>query len=147
MLNANIHCGVTFLGNASAKIYNIISYSGVQILIFLAAIQSVPKHLYEAAKIEGATQYEMFWKITFPMVSPMMLTAAVYTVVDSFLTSPLVTFIAAYNTPRKIDSKILGKLTEYGVNAAMSWVFCIVGMVIISIVLVLLSKAVFYYDE
>lgn len=148
LLNANIPAvGVTFLGNASAKIYDIISYSGVQILIFLAAIQSVPKHLYEAAKIEGATQYEMFWKITFPMVSPMMLTAAVYTVVDSFLTSPLVKFIAAYNTTKKLDSQTLGKLTEYGVNAAMSWVFCLVGMIIVSLVLAILSKAVFYYDE
>ncbi len=148
LLNANIPVGgVTFLGNASAKIYDIISYSGVQILIFLSAIQSVPKHLYEAAKIEGATQYEMFWKITFPMVSPMMLTAAVYTVVDSFLTSPLVTFIAAYNTTDKIDSATLGSLTDFGVNAAMSWVFCIVSMVIVALVLWLLSKAVFYYDE
>ncbi|MDD4211862.1 MAG: sugar ABC transporter permease [Bacilli bacterium] len=148
LLNANIPVGgVTFLGNASAKIYDIISYSGVQILIFLSAIQSVPKHLYEAAKIEGATQYEMFWKITFPMVSPMMLTAAVYTVVDSFLTSPLVTFIAAYNTTDKIASATLGPLTDFGVNAAMSWVFCIVSMVIVALVLWLLSKAVFYYDE
>ncbi|MFA6628031.1 MAG: sugar ABC transporter permease [Bacilli bacterium] len=148
LLNANIPLGgVTFLGNASAKIYDIISYSGVQILIFLSAIQSVPKHLYEAAKIEGATQYEMFWKITFPMVSPMMLTAAVYTIVDSFLTSPLVTFIAVYNTTDKIDSATLGRLTDFGVNAAMSWVFCLISMIIVALVLWLLSKAVFYYDE
>lgn len=148
LLNANIPLGgVTFLGNASAKIYDIISYSGVQILIFLSAIQSVPKHLYEAAKIEGATQYEMFWKITFPMVSPMMLTAAVYTVVDSFLTSPLVSFIAVYNTTDKIDSNTLGRLTDFGVNAAMSWVFCLISMVIVALTLWLLSKAVFYYDE
>lgn len=87
LLNANIPVWlVSFLGNASAKIYDIVTYSGVQILIFLAALQSVPKHLYEAAQMEGATKYEMFWKITFPMVSPMMLPAAVYTVVDSFMT-------------------------------------------------------------
>src|SRR5690554_4575561 len=83
LLNANLPIWfVSFLGSASGKIYEIVSYSGVQILIFLSALQSVPKHLYEAAEMEGATKYEMFWKITFPMVSPMMLTAAVYTVVD-----------------------------------------------------------------
>ena len=59
---------VNFLSNATGSIYNVISYSGVQILIFLSGIQAVPKHLYEAAKMEGATQYEIFWKITFPMV-------------------------------------------------------------------------------
>ncbi|MDD3191547.1 MAG: sugar ABC transporter permease [Bacilli bacterium] len=148
LLNANIPIGgVTFLSNASAKIYDIISYSGVQILIFLSAIQSVPKHLYEAAKIEGATQYEMFWKITFPMVSPMMLTAAVYTIVDSFLTSPLVNFISAYSMPDTIDTENLGVLTNYGVNAAMSWIFCLISIIIIGITLGVLSKAVFYYDE
>ncbi len=156
LLNANIPAfGVTFLGNATAKIYDIVSYSGVQILIFLSAIQSVPKHLYEAAKIEGATQYEMFWKITFPMVSPMMLTAAVYTVVDSFLTSPLVSIISSYNNPNKSDTTAgLGKLvdgtwklTNYGINAAMAWVFCLISVVIIGLTLGVLSKAVFYYDE
>lgn len=148
LLNANIPAfGVTFLGDAVSKIYDIISYSGVQILIFLSAIQSVPKHLYEAAKIEGATQYEMFWKITFPMVSPMMLTAAVYTVVDSFLTSPLVKVINSYNSAGTQDSNILGKLSNYGINAAMSWIFCLIGIVIIGLTLLILSKAVFYYDE
>jgi ABC-type sugar transport system permease subunit len=148
LLNANIPVfGVTFLGNAVNKIYEIISFSGVQILIFLSAIQSVPKHLYEAAKIEGATQYEMFWKITFPMVSPMMLTAAVYTVVDSFLTSPLVKFINVYNKPGSESSELLGKLSYYGINAAMSWIFCLISVVIISLTLLILSKAVFYYDD
>lgn len=151
LLNANIPAGaVGFLGSAVSRIYDVISYSGVQILIFLSAIQSVPKHLYEAAKMEGATQYEMFWKITFPMVSPMMLPAAVYTVVDSFLTSPLVTVINKYFTPGKstaIGLGIDGKLTDYGINAAMSWVFALISVVIIALVLIILSKAVFYYDE
>lgn len=148
LLNANIPAfGVTFLGNAVSKIYEIISYSGVQILIFLSAIQSVPKHLYEAAKMEGATQYEMFWKITFPMVSPMMLTAAVYTVVDSFLTSPLIDIINSYNSAGFQESKILGKISNYGINAAMSWIFCLIGIAIIGLTLLILSKAVFYYDE
>lgn len=149
LLNANLPSSlVMFLGAASEKIYDIITYSGVQILIFLSALQSVPKHLYEAAEMEGATQYEMFWKITFPMVSPMMLTVAVYTIVDSFLTSPLINIINVYNNdPDRIESSTLGELTAYGVGAAMSWVYALVSIVIIAITMTIVSKAVFYYDE
>lgn len=139
---------VNFLGGATSQIYNIISYSGVQILIFLAGIQSVPKHLYEAAKIEGATQYEIFWKITFPMVSPLMLTAGVYTVVDSYLRSDLLKIINEFGNPgtRNLTDG-LGAISYYGIHASMSWLFAISSIIIIAIILFGLSKLVFYYDE
>ena len=149
---------VTFLGSASDKIYDIISYSGIQILIFLSAIQSVPRHLYEAAKMEGATQYEMFWKITFPMVTPMLLAAAVYTVVDSFLRSPILRILNIYSGPTKSDvtDTTLGigklvegtyQLTKYGINAAMAVIFTLVIALVLAVILGILSKVVFYYDE
>lgn len=149
LIDANIPVNaVNFLGTTADQIYDIISYSGVQILIFLAGIQSVPKHLYEAAKIEGATQYEIFWKITFPMVSPLMLTAGVYTVVDSLLRSPLINMINVFATAgvRKLVNG-LGDVSYYGIHASMSWLFCISSIIIIAIWLFLLSKLVFYYDE
>ncbi|MCI5938717.1 MAG: sugar ABC transporter permease [Bacilli bacterium] len=150
---------VTFLGNASTKIYDIISYSGIQILIFLSAIQSVPRHLYEAAKMEGATQYEMFWKITFPMVSPMLLAAAVYTVVDSFLRSPVLKILDIYSSTTKESANLaeygIGlllpdgtlQLTDFGINAAMSMIFTLIVVLIMGIIVGILSKVVFYYDE
>ena len=140
---------VSFIGNVSTKIYDIISYSGIQIIIFLTAIQGVPVHLYEAAKMEGATQYDMFWKITFPMVSPMMLTCAVYTVVDAFLRSPILTSIQAWykKGTGTYDTKTLGTLSNYGINAAMSVVFCLMSLIIVVIVLGILSRLVFYYDD
>ena len=149
---------VNFLGTASDKIYDIISYSGIQILIFLSAIQSVPRHLYEAAKMEGATQYEMFWKITFPMVTPMLLAASVYTVVDSFLRSPILSILNIYSGPTKSDvtDTTLGigklvegtyQLTKYGINAAMAVIFTIVIALVLVVILGILSKVVFYYDE
>jgi ABC-type sugar transport system permease subunit len=149
LTNSNIPLqAVTFLGTTADQIYDIISYSGVQILIFLAGIQSVPKHLYEAAKIEGATQYEIFWKITFPMVSPLMLTAGVYTVVDSLLRSSLIDTINVFATAgvRKLVNG-LGDVSYYGIHASMSWLFCISSIIIIAIWLFGLSKLVFYYDE
>lgn len=149
LTNANLPAAaVKFLGNASKSIFNIISYSGVQILIFLSGIQSVPKHLYEAAKIEGATQYEIFWKITFPMVSPLMLTAGVYTVVDSFLRSDILKVINKFKTAGNVTfSGGLGNLTNYGIHAAMSLLFCLSSVLIIAIVIFVISKVVFYYDE
>lgn len=127
---------VSFLNGITSTIYSTISYAGVQILIFLAAIQSVPGHLYEAAKIEGATKYEEFWKITLPMVSPMILTVVVYTIVDSFLRSDLNKYIQQ-----------LAKNPLYGFHAAASWSYIIVSLAILGLALVVLKKVVFYYDE
>ena len=139
---------VNFLTNASDSIFDVISYSGVQILIFLSAIQSVPKHLYEAAKIEGATQYEIFWKITFPMVSPLMLTAGVYTVVDSFLRSELLSLMKKYSIAGDVAYTLgLGNLTNDGVYAAMSMLFCLVSLAVVIIVILAIRKLVFYHDE
>ena len=70
---------VDYLIGAVNRIYEIITSSGVQILIFLAALQSIPSSMYEVARLEGATSYEIFWKITFPMVSPLILTNVIYT--------------------------------------------------------------------
>ncbi len=173
LMNANLPPAlVGFLTNASDKIYDIISYSGIQIIIFLSAIQSVPKHLYEAAKMEGATQYEMFWKITFPMVSPMLLTTAVYTIIDSYSRSPMVKAINTF-TNSKSQKTIFPTLTDkaatlycelsgfaesefvnevyelsnYGIGAALSLMYSILVILIIAMVLGILSKAVFYYDN
>ena len=127
---------VTFLSGITSTIYDTISYSGIQILIFLAAIQSVPRHLYEAAKIEGATAYESFWKITLPMVTPMMVPIIVFTIVDSFLRSDINTIIdLQYNQ------------SNYGMHAAMSWSYVVVSVALIGITVGILSRWVFYYDN
>ena len=75
---------ITFIVGLIARIYDILALAGVPILLFLASIQSIPKHLYEAAKIEGATSYEMFWLITLPNVTPHIVTVTVYALVDTF---------------------------------------------------------------
>ena len=139
---------VNFLTNAAKNIFDVISYSGVQILIFLSGIQSVSKQLYEAAKIEGATQYEIFWKITFPMVSPLMLTAGVYTVVDSFLRSDLLKLMSSYSTGGDVSYSLgLGALTKDGIYSAMSVLFILVSLAVLAIVLLALRRLVFYYDD
>lgn len=149
LINANVpQTAVNFLSNAADSIFDVISYSGVQILIFLSGIQSVSKQLYEAAKIEGATQYEIFWKITFPMVSPLMLTAGVYTVVDSFLRSDLLNLMDTYATSGDVAFTLgLGNLTKDGIYAAMSMLFVLVALAVVAIVVIVIRRMVFYYDD
>ena len=56
---------ISYLTTAVNGIYDIVVASGVQILIFLAGLQSISPSLYEASSMEGATAWENFWKITF----------------------------------------------------------------------------------
>lgn len=103
---------ITFIVGLIDRIYAILSLAGVPILLFLASIQSVPKHLYEAAKIEGATGYETFWLITLPNVSPHIVTVTVYALVDTFLTSPI---------SRIISDELNHQ--NWGLSSAMAWVY------------------------
>ncbi|NOU91189.1 ABC transporter permease subunit [Paenibacillus sp. LMG 31460] len=127
---------VNYITGAVDRIYEIISSSGVQILIFLAGLQSISPSLYEASKIEGATGYEIFWKVTFPMMSPLILTNLVYSIIDSFSRNKINTLI----------SQTAFKTFDFGLSAAMSWVYFIVVAIILVISTALVSRKVFYYD-
>ncbi|WP_434751556.1 carbohydrate ABC transporter permease [Paenibacillus amylolyticus] len=127
---------VEYLTGAVSRIYEIVSQSGVQILIFLAGLQSISPSLYEAAKIEGSTGYEAFWKITFPMLSPLILTNLVYTIVDSFISD---------QTSRLVVDTAF-KSFNFGLSAAMSWMYFAVIALILWVTTVLVSRKVFYQN-
>lgn len=127
---------VEYITGLIARIYEIVRASSVQIIIFLAALQSVPTSMYEVAKIEGATTYETFWKVTFPMVSPLILTNVVYTIVDSFVNSEVVT--TAYD--------IAFTQYNYGLSSSMSLLSTIIVCTILVIVGALITKKTFYYN-
>lgn len=130
---------ISFLSSAVTGLYDIIIASGIQILIFLAGLQSISPSLYEASSMEGATQWENFWKITFPMISPLILVNSVYTVVDLFTNdnNEMMTEIK-----RTIFTEI-----DYGYGSAMAWIYFVCIAVIIAVVGGVISKHVFYYDE
>lgn len=137
VLESGIATGfVEYLTGAVDRIYEIISSSGVQILIFLAGLQSISPSLYEAAKMEGATGYEIFWKITFPMMSPLILTNTVYSIIDSFNNNEMNVLI----------SDTAFRSFEFGISAAMSWIYFLVITLILAIAGWLISRKVFYYD-
>ena len=86
-LFANMKVGteiVDYVTAAINNIYGIVNRSGVQMLIFLASLQSISPAIYESCKIDGATAWEKFWKITFPTATPTLLVSVIYTVIDGF---------------------------------------------------------------
>jgi ABC-type sugar transport system permease subunit len=120
------------------QIYHIAMASGIQIIIFLSALQTIPVSMFEAAKIEGATSWECFWKITFPMVSSLILVNFVYSVVDFLL-----------RTDNKVMEKIFTVLInhlDFGFSAAMAWFYFFIVIVVIGISFFLISKRVYYYE-
>lgn len=128
---------VNYLADAVDRIYDIISSSGVQILIFLAGLQSIPPSLYEASRIEGATGYENFWKITFPMMAPLILTNVIYTIIDSFLNSRMASLLKETSF----------KLFDFGLSAAMSWIYFGVIVLLLGLFTAVISRRAFYYDS
>ncbi len=123
---------VEIVANAINNIYDIVNRSGVQMLIFLAGLQSISPAIYESVQIDGATAWETFWKITFPMISPMILVNAVYTIIDSFTTNSnvVMTFISNYQSDV--------------VASAMAWVYFLLVLVIIAAIAGIMSTFVFY---
>jgi len=136
----NNNPAVSVLTNAIDRVYQIIWKSGVQILLFIAGLQAIPPSLYEAAKVEGATGWEIFWQITLPMISPIIVINLVYTIVDSF---------TDYNNTllRYIQNVAFGTTLDFGYSAALAWIY----FALISLLLVfsvgLLSRKVFYMND
>jgi ABC-type sugar transport system permease subunit len=106
----------------------ILWYSGVQILLFLAGRQTISSSVYEAARIDGANPWEVFWKITLPAMMPFVLLNTVYTVVDLF-TFPGNPIIASVNP------------TQYGPTSALIWVYFIIILLFLGLVFLVLGKA------
>lgn len=102
----------------------ILWYSGVQILIFLAGFQTIPRTLYEAIRVDGASPWESFWKITFPWMIPFIGLNAIYTIVDLF-TFP-------FNPVLEIVSRnMFTATTGYGYASAMAWLYFLLILLLI----------------
>jgi len=127
---------VEYVVNLVNNIFNIINRSGVQMLIFLSGLQSISPAIYESCSIDGASGWETFWKITLPMVSPMILVNAVYTVIDSFTSSSNRVMSYIENVYQQTDGNVL--------SSAMSWMYFLIVILVIAAVAGLMSAFVFY---
>ena len=121
------------------SIYDIVMASGIQIIVFLSGLQAISPSLYEAADVEGCTAWEAFWKITFPMVSPLLLVNCIYTIIDFFM---------------KNDNEVMERINDvmysqfrFGEASAMSWIYFGVALAFIGVSSFIISKGVYYYEE
>jgi ABC-type sugar transport system permease subunit len=131
-----------YVGNEFAKtimgvlgrIILILWYSGVQILIFIAGYQTISPSIYEAVRIDGASPWDSFWKITLPASVPFISLNALYTIIDLF-TFPLNPVLKhVKDNMFKID-------TGYGYASALAWIYFGFIFVLIAIVLWLFNRS------
>ena len=120
-------------------IYDIVMASGIQIIIFLSGLQSISPSLYEAADVEGCSAWESFWKITFPMVSPLLLVNCIYTIIDFFMKND-------NQVVEHINNVMYGTQMDFGVASAQSWIYFGVALVFIGISAFIISRAVKSYE-
>ena len=124
--------------NILNNIFDMVWRSGMQIILFLSALQSIPSSSYEAAKIEGATAWESFWFVTFPMISPFLLVNIVYTIIDTFTDS-------TNTVMSKIFSLVSG--VEYEKAAAFSIVYFILVLLVVGLVYIIMNKRISYSER
>lgn len=120
------------------SIYDIAVASGIQIIIFISGLQTIPKAMYEAADIEGCSAWEKLWKITFPMISPLFLVNWVYTIVDFCMRSD--------NTVMEKIQQAMTVNLLYGFASAMAWAYFAIVALILGVTCFIISKVVYYYD-
>lgn len=114
------------------NIFTLISQAGVQTLVYLTALQSISPSLYEVAKIEGATAYETFWKVTIPSIMNITFFVVIYTIVDLFLRSSIADEAYAFAFTQ-------GKI---GVGSALSVVYIFNVVLVLAIAALALRKVV-----
>ena len=114
-------------------IYDIVMASGIQIIVFLTGLSAISPSLYEAANVEGCTAWEAFWKITFPIMSPLLLVNTIYTIIDFFMKN-------SNSVMEHINTLQLN--SQYGEASAQSWVYFGVALAFIGLSSLIISKGV-----
>lgn len=126
------------LTGAVSNILDLLWKCGVQILLFLGGIKSVPGQLYEVCSVEGANAWQKFWKVTFPLVTPYILLNAVYSIIDSF---------TYYQNPvmRKIQNYFSNMYSSSATTLAVA--YCLLVLAVTGLVAWGISRRVFYIEK
>lgn len=120
-----------YLTSTLSNMFELVWNSGIQIILFISGMQSIPDQLYEVAKVEGCTKWEEFWFITLPMLSKVSLLVIVFTIVEQLVSQQ--NGMMSYIT-RKLAS------FQYGVGSAMAWFYFIVVGAVLGIAMLLLDR-------
>jgi len=108
------------------QIIMVLWFSGVQILIFLAGLQKIDTSMYEAARIDGASAWESFWKVTLPVLKPLVLVNMIYTVVS-------VSTFSLNEIMVLIKNNMFSTITGFGYATALSWLYFLIIVIILLI--------------
>ena len=127
----------TITGMAS-DIFSLVWKSGVQIVILLAGLQTIPPSLYEASSIEGATGWENLWKITIPMISPMLVLVTVYTIIDAFI---------SFDNWLMRDIMNVSRQLQINRASAMAFMYFLIVLVVVAIVYIVVNRRAFYMND
>lgn len=122
---------VEYFQVAISKIFDLVWASGIQIILFIAGLQSIPDSLYEVSKVEGATKWEEFWFITFPMLSRIIVLVLVFTMVE------LIT--AKTNAVMKYIYTLMTTL-NYDQSSAMLWIYLLFSSALMGVIILLFKK-------
>ena len=129
---------IGYVGTVLDSLLELFWYSGIQIVIFLSGLQSISPALREAAHIDGASPWDFFWLVTFPMISPLLLTNTVFTIIS--------TFTDYNNVVINYISDLASKM-EFGFSSAMSMIYFVITFAILMVVYFLLNRWTFYRNN
>lgn len=121
------------------NIYSVVNYSGVQIILFLAGLQGISPAIYESVQIEGASGWETFWKITVPMISPIIFVNLVYSVIDMLTRSD--------NPIMLLISDVAFNKMNYSASSAMAWLYFGALILVLGLVALICYRFVFYQER
>jgi multiple sugar transport system permease protein len=130
--------GPSWISNPSTSLWTLIALSiwqfGSPMIIFLAGLRQIPQEVYDAAAVDGATTSDRFWKITLPLLTPVIFFNAVVQTIDAFKAfTPA--FIISGGTGGPIDSTLFYTLYLYqeafayfrmGYAAALAWILLLI---------------------
>ncbi len=125
-----------FINQILEQIVRVFWKTGVQIIIFLGGLQSISDSYYEAAKVDNANAWDMLWKITLPMLSPLMYLNVIYTVIDSFRSEN-----------NEISSLIINQVYEYSnysYGSAMGWIYFVISFSVVLLATLIFRRYVYY---
>lgn len=125
-----------FITSSVNDITNLLYISVIPTIIILAGLQSVSRSIYEASYVEGATAWEVLWKISLPMVSPLLLVSLLYCVIDSFT--------GVGNTIISRVSYECFTAFNFGIGSAMAWSYLIIVLLIVAVVFLIANRFVSY---
>lgn len=114
------------------KVFNIIWNCGVQTILFLAGLQSIPVSQYEVSKIEGANKWEEFWFVTIPSLRHIITLVIVYTMITIFTSTNNVVMGQSFS--------LLQDQLVYDISSAMLWSYFVVVLMLIGTILLLYQK-------